>query len=160
MDMLILYASTSGNTEMMADVIASYLSQQGHHVVVKSFDFDRIDIEEIPKYDAVFIGTYTWDDGEMPYEVEDFYEEVEDVDINGKTFGVFGSADSFYDTYGLAIDLMADRLIHLGANVYSERLKVDLTPTDSDVLRCQQFADNLCQMATEKEIMKDNEVKA
>ena len=149
MNMLILYASTSGNTELMADAIADHLNLQGHDVVIKSFDFDRIDVEDIPKYDAIFVGTHTWDDGELPYEVEDFYEEIEDVDITGKCFGVFGSADSFYDTYGLAVDLMADQLKNLGAVVFPERLKVDLTPNDADIIRCQQFAESVCDMVVD-----------
>src|SRR5699024_8114700 len=121
-----LYASTTGNTEMVMEIIAEYLEDHQYEVDIKSFDFDAIEVEDIPNYDAVLVGTHTWDDGELPYEVEDFYEELEDVDINGKLFGVFGSADSFYDTYGGAIDLLADRIKHLGGRLVPTRLKIDL----------------------------------
>src|SRR5690625_551472 len=79
-NILLVYASTTGNTEVMAEAIADYLIVHGQEVVIKSFDFDRIDVEMIADYDAVLVGTHTWDDGDLPYEVEDFYEDLGDVD--------------------------------------------------------------------------------
>ena len=137
---IILFASTTGNTELMAEAIADYLVQNKHDVVIKTFDFDPIDVVELAEYDAVLVGTHTWDDGDLPYEVEDFYEELEDVDITGKVFGVFGSADSFYDTYGGAVDLIGDRVKDLGAALLPLRLKVDLEPDKKDIVRCEEFA--------------------
>ena len=143
---LIVYATSTGNTELLAEAIHDHLDRSHYNVDMKTFDFDPIDVNEFHKYDAILVGTYTWDDGELPYEVEDFYEELEDVDLTGKIFGVFGSADSFYDTYGGAIDLIADRLKTLKANLVPERLKVDLEPNKKDILRCQAFADEVCTM--------------
>src|SRR5690625_4182468 len=113
-NILIIYASTTGNTEIMAEVIADKL-KESNEVTVKSFDFDYEDISEIDGYDAVLIGTHSWDDGSLPYEVEDFYDEVEDADLSNKWFGVFGSGDSLYEYYGGAIHLMGDHLEALGA---------------------------------------------
>ncbi len=143
---LMIYASQSGNTEMITDIIAENLRKIGHEVVIKSFDFDLIDMNALKEYDAVLVGTYTWDDGEMPYEVEDFYVDLEDADIKGLLFGVYGSADSFYDTFGLAIDLVADRARNLGANVIKERLKIDLTPNKEDEKRCTAYAHTLSEL--------------
>lgn len=142
---LILYASTTGNTEMMAEAIADKLIAEGHEVVIKTFDFDWIKVAEIVEYDGIFVGTHTWDDGDLPYEVEDFYEELEEVDITNKVFAVFGSADSFYPTYGGAIDLIGNRLEDLGAHVYPVRLKVDMRPDKKDIQQCQQFANEVSQ---------------
>lgn len=140
MHFLMLYASGTGNTELMAEAMVAHLENNQHEVVTKTFDFDPIGVEELLRYDAVLIGTHTWDDGDLPYEVEDFYEELEDVDITGRVFGVFGSADSFYDTYGGAVDLMADQLNNLGA-APPKQLKVDLEPDREDIVRCEQFVD-------------------
>src|SRR5690625_3302808 len=136
---LMVYASMSGNTEMITDIIAHHLDDLGHDVVIKSFDFDVIDVDLLQEFDAVLVGTYTWDDGELPYEVEDFYIDLEDSDITGQIFGVYGSADSFYDTYGLAIDLVADRARNLGATVIEKRLKIDLDPDKEDEQRCARL---------------------
>ncbi|HLS61178.1 MAG TPA: flavodoxin, partial [Virgibacillus sp.] len=140
-NILLVYASTTGNTEVMAEAIADYLIVHGQEVVIKSFDFDRIDVEMIADYDAVLVGTHTWDDGDLPYEVEDFYEDLGDVDIKGIPFGVFGSADSFYDTYGGAVDLMSDRIKNLGGHLLPRQLKVDREPDRQDIEQCQKFAE-------------------
>lgn len=137
---LVVFASTTGNTELMAEAIADHLIYLQHEVAIKTFDFDPIYVDELSEYDAVLVGTHTWDDGSLPYEVEDFYDELEDVDITNKIFGVFGSADSFYDSYGGAIDLIGDRVQQLGARLLPFRLKVDLEPDTKDIEYCQEFA--------------------
>jgi len=147
---LMVYASMSGNTEIITDIIAENLQKLGHDVEVKSFDFDVIEIDELDHYDAVLVGTYTWDDGELPYEAEDFYIDLEEGNIEGKIFGIYGSADSFYDTFGLAIDLFDERVKRLGANVLEKPLKIDLTPDAEDEKRCVDFAQQLSQMINEK----------
>ncbi|MFC3041546.1 flavodoxin [Virgibacillus xinjiangensis] len=147
---LMLYASNTGNTEQVMEIIKDFLQSKQYDIVVKSFEFDPIDEKEVLAYDAVLIGTYTWDDGELPYEVEDFYEDIEEVDINGVVMGVFGSADSFYDTYGGAVDLMADRLEALGAEVLSQRLKVDLEPDKEDEKSCRMFAEAMMEKILQK----------
>ncbi|MFZ3578415.1 flavodoxin [Virgibacillus sp. DJP39] len=144
--LLILYASGTGNTELLAEAMVAHLKANNCQVRMKTFDLDSIDVDEIFEYDAVLIGTYTWDDGELPYEVEDFYDDLEDVDVTGKVFGVFGSADSFYDTYGGAVDLIADRLEKSGGRLVTERLKVDLEPEEEDILRCEQFVDEILEL--------------
>lgn len=142
---LVIYTSTTGNTEIMADVIGRYLINTGKEVEIKTFDVDPVYANDLYNYDAVLIGTPTWFNGELPYEVEDFLDDLEDCNISGKIFGVFGSADSLYDTYGQAIDTLADQLVVLGGDVLTERLKVDLTPNDSDLMTCEQWADQLLQ---------------
>ncbi|MGP4105676.1 flavodoxin [Virgibacillus sp. L01] len=142
---LMLYASMTGNTELMAEIIAEVVENRGHEVVTKTFDLDSIDVEELLEYDGVLVGTYSWDDGELPYEAEDFYEELDDVDITGKIVGVFGSGDSFYDSYGGASQMMGERFKEKQANLVAERLIVDLEPDKEDVVRCQQFAETFCE---------------
>lgn len=143
---LILYISTTGNTEIMAETIAGYLEYKNHDVVIKTFDFDPIDVEELLDYDLVLIGTHSSDDGQIPFEAEDFYDELDEVDLTGRLFGVFGSGDTAYDVFCESIELMADKLEFIGAKLVPERLKVDLTPNDADLKRCDAFAEAALQM--------------
>src|SRR5690625_4145991 len=99
---LLVYATISGNTEILTETIAEQLQLLGYHVEIKAFDFDVIDIDDFRNYSAVLIGSYTWDDGEIPYEVEDFYIDLANEDIEGLPLAVYGAADSCYDTYGQA----------------------------------------------------------
>lgn len=146
---LMLYASLTGNTELMAEAMIDLMEQQGYEVETRTFDFDPIDVEELADYDAIAIGTHTWDAGDLPYEVEDFYEELDDVNVHGMIFGVFGSADAFYDVYGGAVDLMWTHLKEKKAKLVPERLKVDLVPNNDDIERCVHFASTICRMIEE-----------
>lgn len=47
-----LYASATGNTELMAEAMVAYFEAQNNEVVTKTFDFDPIDVEELLDYDA------------------------------------------------------------------------------------------------------------
>lgn len=143
---LILYISTTGNTEMMAHAIAGYLEYKNHEVEIKTFDFDPIDVEELLDYDLVLIGTHSSDDGQIPFEAEDFYDELDEVNLAGRLFGVFGSGDTAYDIYCESIELMADKLTFQGAKLVPERLKVDLTPSNEDLERCDAFAEQALQL--------------
>lgn len=78
------------------------------------------------------------------FTVEDFYDDLGDVDITGCIFGIFGFADSFYHTYGGAIDLIADHANNLGAEVLPKRLKIELSP-DDDIVLCRKFAEMVCK---------------
>lgn len=150
---LMVYASMSGNTEIITDIIANQLRVLGYEIEIKSFDFDVIHIEDFNHYEAVVVGTYTWDDGQLPYEVEDFYIDLEEAPIQDKVFAVYGSADSCYDTYGRAIDLVAEQAEKFGAYVLQERLKIDLSPDKNDEQRCLQFAQQIAnQISSSKRV--------
>lgn len=146
-----IYASQTGCTEQITDILEDYLKQLGHDVLVRSFDFDVIDVAEIEAYDAVVIGTYTWDDGELPYEVEDFYIDIEDYDMKDYVAAVYGSADSFYDTYGGAIDLVYNHVKSLGATMVDDAFKVDLDPDAEDEKRLMTYAVNISKAIEAKQ---------
>jgi len=150
---LIAYASATGNTELIAEIIADYLKQQSsYEVKIKDFDLDTVRAKDILDYDATLLGIYTWTDGELPYEVEDFYEQLDFVDIEDKVVGVFGSGDTFYEDFGGAVDIMYDLLKEKKCNLVPIRLKVDLDPDDDDKVRCEEFAKVACKLLMEEQL--------
>ncbi|MFC4023911.1 flavodoxin domain-containing protein [Oceanobacillus longus] len=146
---LILYASSTGNTEMIADTMVSYLESHRYDLVTKSFEFDTIDVEELLDFNLVLIGTHSADDGQIPFEAEHFYDELDNIDLKDRLIGVFGSGESFYDVFCESIEIMGDRLVHLGAKVVPTRLKVELEPDKKDKLRCEAFVKEACAMIGE-----------
>ena len=70
---LIAYASMSGNTES-ADLIKVSLDAFDHEVVLQ--EMEGMDAELLA-YDGIILGSYTWGDGELPFEAEDFHEDLE-----------------------------------------------------------------------------------
>ncbi|SDZ82232.1 flavodoxin I [Thalassobacillus cyri] len=129
----------SGNTEEIADLIYSYL-ETDHNVEVK--EIEDIDPASLLEYDCVLLGSYTWNDGDLPYEVEDFYEELEDIELSGIVAAVFGSGDSIYPQFCEAVHLLENQLKASGAYIIVEGLKVEMTPdTEEDLRNCKAFSE-------------------
>ncbi|GAA0607187.1 flavodoxin [Virgibacillus siamensis] len=142
---LVIYASMTGSTEMMAEAMCDHIRELGHEADQRSFDFEPLDsAQNMLEYDGILIGSYTWDD-DLPFEVEDFYDELDNVDLAGKLIGVFGSCDSFYPVYGAALDTLATKVSERGAELYGEKLKIELEPDKKDIETCKQYAEGLLQ---------------
>lgn len=141
---LVVYTSLTGSTEMMAESMIEQLEKSGHDVTTKTFDFDPIEAKEMENFDGIIIGSYSWDD-DIPFEVDGFHDDMDEVDLTGKLVGVFGSCDSYYDIYGPALDTMATKAQQQGAEIYEEKLKIELEPDDKDVERCRKFADGFLE---------------
>ncbi|GAA0447119.1 flavodoxin [Lentibacillus halophilus] len=144
---LVLYASLTGSTEIMAETISDSIKANNHDVDFKSFDLDPIDAKEMVNYDGILLGSYSWDD-DIPFEVEDFYQDMDDLDLTGKLVGTFGSCDSYYDIYGPALDTLASKSEERNATVYSEKLKIELEPDDQEIEHCEKFAEGFLQQLT------------
>src|SRR5699024_9939618 len=112
--MLMLYSSMTGRTERMAKRMLEYMNDKSCEVDTKIFATENVAAEEMLDYDAVFIGVYTWADGELPLEAEDFFDDIYTLDLTGKVCGVFGSADSSYEAYGTAVEIMYEELEEAG----------------------------------------------
>jgi flavodoxin I len=143
MKIAVAYASMTGNTECIADEIKRYLDEKNLEYStfhIPSDDFYAFDLAD---YDVIFFGSYTYGDGDLPFELMDFYDEVEDEDLSGKRIGLFGSCDSFYPLYGVALDQFKERFESVGATVIGELVKVDLDPDDKDLERTRAMVDEV-----------------
>ncbi|CQR46574.1 Flavodoxin [Paraliobacillus sp. PM-2] len=136
----ILYASMTGNTEEIAEIIESYIEKQGIKVERFQIGFDGFEVEQLFETDGVLIGTYTDGDGDLPFEAEDLYDELEELDLTGIPFGLFGSCDSMYTFYGGAIDSFETLVKECGANIVVPTLKIELSPEIEDIKTCESFA--------------------
>ncbi|WP_068673136.1 flavodoxin [Oceanobacillus sp. Castelsardo] len=145
-NILVLYASVSGNTEMMARIIIDTFKNRNVDIDVKVFDEDRIEAKDILQYDGILMGLYTWSGGELPFEVEDFYDGVSDLDLRGKVCGVFGSGDQFYDDFCGAVDIMYEQFEDVGATMIPYKVKVDMDPEGEEIMECQRLAEEVCQL--------------
>lgn len=142
-NLIVIYASMSGNTEEMADAVVEGMKGEGVEPIVKNVMDARG--EEIANYEGIALGAYTWGDGELPDEFLDFYEEMETLQLQGKKAIVFGSCDSAYSEYGAAVDTLTAKLKQLGAEVILEGLKVELRPSASDKEVCRNYGKQLAQ---------------
>lgn len=139
MEVVIVYTSMTGNTEEIAQILSDQVEQHG--ITVKKFhvEFDDIMALDLKNYDAILFGTYTWGDADLPFELEDFHEDLGDEDLSGKVVGLFGSCDSYYEFYGAAIEIMAKQFRAIGAEVIDPLLKIELAPEPEDDEKIEQF---------------------
>ena len=98
----IVYASMTGNTEEIADIVGNKFEELGHTVEVD--ECTTVDAADFEDADVAIVASYTYGDGELPDEIVDFYEDLADVDLTDKIFGVVGSGDTFYDYFCKAVD--------------------------------------------------------
>jgi len=136
---LIAYASMSGNTEEIAELIKSNLEPFGYDIDIE--EIEHLDIQKLVEYDGILLGVYTWGNGDLPYEVEDFYDEIENVDLTGKKAAIFGSGDRSYPEFCAAVDLLEEKLELSGAEIVQKGLKIELAPeAEEDIEQCNSFA--------------------
>ncbi|MBY0203445.1 flavodoxin [Paenibacillus polysaccharolyticus] len=134
---LVAYASMTGNTEEIAELIVEGITASGHEADLKSVtDFNAA---EVLNYEGFMIGVYTWGDGELPDEFLDFYEELDELDLHGKRAAVFGSGDTSYEQFCGAVDLTAEKLKERGAEVSPEMLKIEYSPLEQEKESCRDF---------------------
>lgn len=141
---MIVYASMTGNTEQCAEVVKEALEELDVEVeMIESVMADPFDFEEV---DICLVGTYTYGtDADLPDEIVDFYEELEEVDLTGKVFGTFGSGDLFYEKFCKSVDDFTEQFLKTGAAEGAESVKVDLDPEEEDDENLRAFAKALVE---------------
>lgn len=133
MKVAIVYASTTGNTEAMANAINEAVVATGSEVVFGTAD--GADKASVCACDVILLGSPAMGDEVLEDSMEDFFEAVKG-NISGKKVGLFGSYD-WGD--GQWLRDWEDRAKSAGANVV-ESLMVHLTPEADDVAKCQEWA--------------------
>ena len=122
---ILIYGSTTGNTETLAKGVVSGLKRGGTEVTVK--DVTEADVNKLLDYDVIVLGSSTWGDGELQDDFVDFYDKMDKVSLTGKKAAVFGPGDkeSYPDTYCEAVNILEERLKKCGAEIIVKNFKVD-----------------------------------
>lgn len=122
---ILVYGSTTGNTEVLSEHVAAGLKQAGADVTVKNVIDAGVD--ELIDYDAIVFGCSTWGVGELQDDFIDFHDEMDGTFLEGKKAAVFGPGDSdgYPDTFCVAVDILEERLENCGALIVAESFKVD-----------------------------------
>lgn len=129
---LILYASATGNTEEIAYLLQEAINQKGIEATMKNLQLDELDALQLIDYDGILFGTYTYDDGNLPFETEVFSDQLAAIDLRGKVVGIFGSGDTAYYLFCQAVDVMKEKFEETGALVIEHTVKIDLDPSEKE----------------------------
>lgn len=134
----VFYASMSGNTEAIADIISGELKDQNHDVDLEDF-MSVQSAAELLNYDLTFIGLYTWGDGDYPDECLDMIEEIEQLDLENHPFAIFGSGDTSYPEFCGALDHLQRLIEEQGGTVVGNPLRIEFNPEPEDEEEIKKF---------------------
>ncbi|WP_300718409.1 flavodoxin [uncultured Desulfovibrio sp.] len=129
---LIVFGSSTGNTEGIAQKLQEIIAAAGHDVTLRNAA-DTAAAGLAKGYDAVLLGCSAW--GEEELELQDdflpLYDEMEAMELSGVKLAAFASGDSSYTHFCGAVDAIEARGRDLGAQIVAEGLKVDGTVSDA-----------------------------
>ena len=134
MKVSVIYASTTGNTEAMANAICEAVKTAGNEVVFGTAD--SADQAGVTASDVILLGSPAMGDEVLEDSMEEFFGAIEGS-LSGKKVGLFGSYD-WGD--GQWLRDWEDRVKSLGAVSAAEPLMVHLTPEDADIAKCKEWA--------------------
>lgn len=146
MKALVVYATITGNNEDVADIITDALEDLD--VDVEKTEITMADPADFNDADICVICPYTYDEGALPEEGLDFYDDLQEEHLDGKVYGVAGSGDTFYgDDFCVAVDKFGEALAKTGASKGAENVHINLAPDEDDIKKLDAFAKQLVEKA-------------
>lgn len=113
MEVKLFFGSSTGNTEKVAKKIAAELGG----LIAESKDIKKSSVEDFDFVDGFIIGLSTVDEGLLQEDWRRFWDEIEDVDFDGKVVALFGLGDQ--EKYGKwfvdGLGIVYDKLTGMGA---------------------------------------------
>jgi flavodoxin I len=128
---LIVYGSTTGNTESTAHTIAKTIAE--HDIEARVQDVNTVGISDYRNtYDLLLLGCSTWGDDEIELQEDfsEFFERMDQLDLSGKKAAVFGCGDSSYPHFCGAVDVIEEKVESVGGSLVVSGLKIDGDPDD------------------------------
>ncbi len=140
---LIVYGSTTGNTETVASHVGATLQKAGWETVIKS----AADVTApglATGYDLILLGCSTWgdDDIELQDDFVPLFDELDQAGLSGKKVAVFGCGDSGYTHFCGAVDAIEEKVGKLGALLVTGSLKIDGDPDKNEAIGWAQTVAN------------------
>lgn len=111
----LFFGSDEGNTEAVAYRIAQRLGED----VVDVYDIADVTQLEFAQYQNIILGISTWDFGQIQSDWEEFWDDISEVPMEGKTVALFGLGDQFGygDFFVDAMGMLHDVVVASGANI-------------------------------------------
>jgi len=113
----LFFGSTTCYTEMAAEKIRDIIGAD----IVSLHNIKDEPLKNAEQYDFIIFGISTWDFGEIQEDWESKWDDIKDVNLNGKTIALFGMGDQqgygqwFQDALGMLHDeINAQAITQLG----------------------------------------------
>lgn len=125
-NILMIYGSSTGNTQSMSHYLTDLLKKQGHYVRLE--DVVDIDGNEVLKEesDVIFICVSTWgiEPAELQEDFELFWKRVNKGILRDKKFVVIGMGDAYYPHFAVAKDMVEEDIKNNGGEIVDAGIKI------------------------------------
>ena len=128
----IIFGSTTGNTETVANKIAENMAD---YDVAVQYVTEVPDDSSVQEADLVLYGCSTMGLGELQEDFIPYYESrMTPALLKGKNVAVFGLGDkeNYEEYFCWSADILSKKVQECGANLVCEPLKVDGEPDDNE----------------------------
>jgi len=125
----IFYGSSTGNTESLANEIASKLGVASSDV----YNVGSVSADKVAAYDLLLLGSSTWGLGDLQDDWMDFVDSLKKENLAGKNVALFGCGDSasYSDTFCDAMGVIKEELAGTGCTFVGEMDATGYSETDS-----------------------------
>lgn len=134
MKVAIVYSTTTGNTEAMANAIKDSVLSYGAELVFGTPE--NVDGSSVLGCDILLLGSPAMGDEVLEDSMEDWFVGIESS-LSGKKIAVFGSYD-WGD--GQWLRDWEERIKNDGGEIVTENLKINLTPDEAGITECKDWA--------------------
>ncbi len=112
----LIYSYNSTKTAKIAEKIIKEWSDEKVLVPVNA---ENIDESTFLSFDQLILGVPTWFDGELPNYWDEFVPAIDDLDLKGKSFAIYGLGDqvNYAENFLDAVGIMAELLLSRGATI-------------------------------------------
>ncbi len=106
----LVYSFNTKKTSQAAHKIGDEFGDKVQHI-----NAETVNDKEFLAFNKLILGVPTWFDGELPNYWDEFVPAIEDFDLKGKTFAIFGNGDqigypeNFCDGIGIMAELLESR---------------------------------------------------
>ncbi len=139
--LLVIYYSSSGNTEKMAEAVAEGAKGVGNVEVELNY---RVGVDELSGFDSILVGTGTYNH-EMPSDLREIFEEAASRGINlkGKIGSAFGSYGWSGEAPKYAIELLKNKL---EMRVIEPPIMAIYAPDAKTLTECKELGRKISEM--------------
>jgi flavodoxin I len=124
MKTIVIFGSTTGNTEEISNYVVAGLKASGHEVTHKNVADTTV--QELPNYELIILGSSTWNEGDIQDDFIPFFDQMGTVSLAGKKAAVFGCGDTIYgEHFCQAVNKIEAKLKEVGAEIVSPSFKID-----------------------------------
>ncbi|MBA2883189.1 flavodoxin short chain [Desulfosalsimonas propionicica] len=128
---LIIYGTTTGNAEMMAEAMKQEMDAAGLETGLK--EVTAASVKDLSaEQDVILLGwpAYGDEEAELQEDFAEFYEKLDGCELNGANFAVFAPGASSYTHFWGSVDMLEAKMESMGGNKVAAGLKIDGDPSD------------------------------